>query len=62
MEESRMGSTNTEPIAEEEEFLDIQTGAVMSREEFIAQINSGKYPGYYVSKGVKSTNDQHGLK
>ena len=46
MYDNRMNLTNTDYLSDEEEFLDIQTGTVMSREEFIAQINSGKYPGY----------------
>ncbi|HNX29272.1 MAG TPA: hypothetical protein PKN87_07645 [Syntrophomonadaceae bacterium] len=33
---------------DEEEFMDIQTGVVMSRSEFNTRIKNGHYPGYYV--------------
>ncbi|NLB53152.1 MAG: hypothetical protein GX808_09500 [Syntrophomonadaceae bacterium] len=62
MDDNRMNLTNTDYLSDEEEFLDIQTGTVMSREEFIAQINSGKYPGYYVASSLKSKNKQNDLK
>ena len=37
----------------EEEFMDIQTGAVMSRSEMIMRIEQGQYPGYYAGASLK---------
>jgi len=48
---------------DEEEFMDIQTGAVMSRSEFNARIKDGQYPGYYVGvnhPGKLTDNDIDG--
>lgn len=62
MDDNRMELTNTDYLSDEEEFVDIQTGTVMNREEFIAQIKSGKYPGYYVAPDQNSKNKQNDLK
>lgn len=54
-------SSDTSINSGTEEFLDIQTGMVMSREEFIEKINNGEYPGYYVASsiGEDQKSDEH---
>ncbi len=50
-------------LMDEEEFMDIQTGTVMSRSEFNARIKDGQYPGYYVGvhhPGKLTDNDIDG--
>lgn len=52
MNDSKIDSLNSHNVNDKDEFLDIQTGTIMSRDEFIAKINNGKYPGYYVTSSI----------
>ncbi len=57
---NKIDSMNPENLNDDEEFLDIQTGTIMSRSEFVAKINNGKYPAYYVTPSINSdkSNDE----
>ncbi len=48
MTENNTGNLNDEHLNHEEEFIDIQTGTIMSRGELNSRIQKGQYPGYYV--------------
>jgi hypothetical protein len=63
MEKDNNEKIKSEHLMDEEEFMDIQTGAVMSRSEFNARIKDGQYPGYYVGvnhPGKLTDNDIDG--
>jgi hypothetical protein len=48
MTENNKGDLHNDNLSNEEEFVDIQSGLVMNRNEFNQRIQKGQYPGYYV--------------